>query len=71
MRRPPRTPCCMRQRFLPVLLLAAWAGVSPVSSQEMEDVVYLKDGTSVRGIVIQWTLGVSVEIQVQDGSVQV
>ena len=71
MRRPPRTPCCMRQRFLPVLLLAAWAGVSPVSSQEMEDVVYLKDGTSVRGIVIERTLGESVEIQVQDGSVQV
>ena len=59
------------QRFLAVLLLAAWAGVSPVASQEMEDVVYLKDGTSVRGIVVARTLGVSVEIQVKGGNVQV
>ncbi|MCY3738612.1 MAG: hypothetical protein OXG13_19595 [Gemmatimonadaceae bacterium] len=48
MRRPVRAPCCMRQWFLAVLLLAAWAGVFPVGSQEMEDVLYLKDGTSVR-----------------------
>ena len=58
------------QRFLPVLLLTAHAAVSPLSSQEMEDVVYLKDGTSVRGIVIERILGESVKIQMQDGSVQ-
>ncbi len=67
MRRAPRTPCCMRQRFLPVLLLAACAGLSPVSSQEMEDVVYLKDGTSVRGLVIEHIPGESLKIQASDG----
>ena len=71
MRLSARTPFCMRQRFLPVLLLAAWAGPSPVSSREMEDVVYLKDGTTVRGIVIERILGESVEIQVQGGNVRV
>ena len=71
MRRPVCAPWCPRQRLVAVLLLAAWAGVAPVASQEMEDVVYLKDGTSVRGIVVARILGESVEIQVRDGNVQV
>ena len=71
MRRPVCAPWCPRQRFLAVLLLAAWACVPPVASQEMEDVLYLKDGTGLRGIVVARTLGESVEIQGRDGSVQV
>ena len=57
------------QRILAVLFLAALGVASPISSQEMEDVVYLRDGTSVRGTVIERTLGESLTIRGQDGSV--
>ncbi len=56
-------------RFVPVLVLMAHAAVSPLSSQEMEDVVYLKDGTRVRGSVVERILGESLTIRGQDGSV--
>ena len=59
------------RRLLLVLLLTAHAAAAPLFSQEMEDVVYLKDGNTVRGIVIDRILGESVKIRAQDGSVRV
>ncbi|MCY3737061.1 MAG: DUF5683 domain-containing protein [Gemmatimonadaceae bacterium] len=60
------------QRLVPALLLTVHvAALSPLSSQELEDVVYLKDGSTVRGTVIERIVGESVKIQVRDGSVQV
>ncbi len=60
------------QRLVPALLMTAHvAALSPVSSQEMEDVIYMKDGSTVRGTVIERIVGESVKIQVRDGSVQV
>ena len=49
---------------LMVFLLA-----SQVWAQQMEDVVYLKDGSIVRGIVIEQIPGASLKIQTQGGSV--
>lgn len=55
------------QRLVPILFMTAHVAVSPLSSQEMVDVVYLKDGTTVRGTVTQRILGESVTIQVRGG----
>ncbi len=57
------------QRFFLVFCLMALVAAVPLFAQQMEDVVYLKNGSIVRGTVIERILGESLKIQTQYGSV--
>ena len=56
-------------RFILVACLTAFVATTPLFAQSLEDVVYLKDGTIVRGIIIEQIPGESLKIQTQGGSV--
>ena len=55
-------------RFILVACLTAFVATAPLFAQPLEDVVYLKDGTIVRGIIIEQIPGESLKIQTQGGS---
>ena len=55
-------------RFLLVACLTAFVATAPLFAQPLEDVVYLKDGTIVRGTIIEQIPGESLKIQTQGGS---
>ena len=55
-------------RFILVACLTAFVATAPLFAQQMEDVVYLKDGTIVRGTIIEQIPGESLKIQTQGGS---
>ena len=57
------------QRFSLVLLLTGLVAHSPLSAQKIEDVIYLKNGETVRGTIIEQNPGESLKIQTADGSV--
>ena len=58
-------------RFTLILVACLTAFVAPalLFAQPLEDVVYLKDGTIVRGTIIEQIPGESLKIQTQGGSV--
>ena len=57
-------------RFILVVCLTAFVSVtSQVGAHQMEDVVHLKNGSIVRGTIIEQILGESLKIQTQGGSV--
>ena len=56
-------------RFILVACLTAFAVTAPAFAQQMEDVVHLKNGSIVRGTIIEQLLGESLKIQTQGGSV--
>jgi len=58
------------RRVLPFLALLLICATS-LGAQEMEDVVYLKDGTVVRGVIIETVPNQSIRIRTRDGSVYV
>ena len=58
------------RRVLPFLALLLICATS-LGAQEMEDVVYLKDGTVVRGVIIETVPNQSIRIRTSDGSVYV
>jgi hypothetical protein len=58
------------RRVLPFLVLLVVCAAS-LGAQEMEDVVYLKDGTVVRGQIIEQIPNQSIRIRTSDGSVYV
>lgn len=61
-------------RLLPVLVLVAAAltapraGAQSTPSQQVEDVVYLKDGSVVRGTIVEQRPGKSILIRTRDGN---
>ena len=57
------------QRFSVILLLTGLVAHSPVFAQKIEDVIYLKNGETVRGTIIEQNPGESLKIQTADGSV--
>ncbi len=57
------------QRFILLTCLTAFVMASQVSAQQMEDVVHLKNGGLVRGIIIEQIPGESLKIQTRDGDV--
>ena len=60
------------RRFGVLFCLAASMGLgaSQASAQQaMEDVIYLKDGSVLRGTIIEQIPGKSLKIQMQDGNV--
>ena len=57
------------QRFILLTCLTAFVVTSPVFAQQMEDVVHLKNGGLVRGIIIEQIPGESLKIKTRDGNV--
>ena len=55
-------------RFILIACLTTFVATAPLFAQQMEDVVYLKDGTIVRGTIIEQIPGESLKIQTQGGS---
>ena len=55
-------------RFILVASLTAFVATAPLFAQPLEDVVYLKDGTIIRGTIIEQIPGESLKIQTQGGS---
>ena len=55
-------------RFILVACLTAFIVTAPLFAQPLEDVVYLKDGTIIRGTIIEQIPGESLKIQTQGGS---
>ena len=60
------------KRFI-AIVLASWiilvAFPGDIFSQQMQDVVYLKNGSIIRGMIIEQVPGTSLKIQTSDGSV--
>ena len=56
-------------RFILIACLTTFVATAPLFAQTLEDVVYLKDGTIVRGTIIEQIPGESLKIQTQGGSV--
>ena len=56
-------------RFTLLTCLIAFAATSQVFAQQMEDVVYLKNGGVVRGTIIEEVVGKSLKIKTRDGNV--
>lgn len=55
--------------LMPFFVLAACILTSAAFAQEMQDVVYLKNGSIIRGLVIEQVPGKSLKIRTRDGSV--
>lgn len=55
-------------KFLVALLISLFA-LPCIYSQQMEDVVYLKNGSIIRGIIIEQVPNISLKIKTKDGSV--
>ncbi len=55
----------IRRCFIFVVFVA----ITPLFAHQMEDVVYLKNGSIVRGTIVEEVQGRSLKIQMQDGSV--
>lgn len=56
------------KRFL-LLICLALCGVAFAFSQNYQEVVYLKNGSIIRGVVVEQVPGVSLKIQTSDGNV--
>ncbi|MCX6133198.1 MAG: hypothetical protein NTU47_05210 [Ignavibacteriales bacterium] len=59
----------MKQIALPLLILVLLGPLSLIAQQEMQDVVYLKDGSVIRGIIVEQVPGVSLKIKTRDSNV--
>jgi len=55
--------------FLALILLAFCLPLTLSAQQNLEDVVYLKNGSVIRGIIVEQVPGKSVKIQTRDGSI--
>ena len=58
-------------RLVLIMCLTAFVAVSQVCAQQMEDVVYLKNGGVVRGTIVEQIPDKSLKIQTRDGNVLV
>ena len=59
----------MKKVFSLLLLVAALFCGSVLAQNNMKDVVYLKNGGVVRGIIVEQVPGVSIKIQTADGNI--
>lgn len=57
------------QRYIIVVCVLVFALVSHASAQQYQDVVYLKNGSIIRGVIIEQIPGDSLKIQTPGGSV--
>ncbi|HLA68987.1 MAG TPA: hypothetical protein VJN65_04715 [Bacteroidota bacterium] len=59
----------LARRLVFCCFIAAFVLISAAVAQEMQDVVYLKNGSIIRGLVIEQVPGKSLKIKTRDGSV--
>ena len=61
----------MRQTFKKMLVIFSMllAGVLSVHAEELQEVVYLKNGSVIRGVILELVPDSSVKIQTQDGNI--
>ncbi len=52
-----------------LLALLLIVSIGAIAQSNMEDVVYLKNGSSYRGLIVEQILGESIKIQIAGGSV--
>ena len=52
-----------------VLFIGAFVSSIGMAQQSMEDVIYLKNGSIVRGTIIEQVPGVSIKIETRDGNI--
>ena len=57
------------QRFILLTCLTAFVMASPAFAQQMEDVIHLKNGGLIRGMIIEEIIGESLKIKTRDGNV--
>lgn len=58
-------------RHLPVLFVAVFALTATADAQQLRDVVHLKDGSVVNGVIIEQIPNETIKIRLQDGRVLV
>lgn len=59
----------MFRDFFFTLMLVFLTASGVIAQQQMQDVVYLKDGAIIRGMIIEMSPNASVKVQMKDGSV--
>ena len=57
------------KRFYILALVALIGFAMPAAAQQYQEVVYLKNGSVIKGVVIEQVPGQSVKVQTQDGSI--
>lgn len=57
------------KRFFILALVALIGFAMPAAAQQYQEVVYLKNGSVIKGVVIEQIPGQSVKVQTQDGSI--
>ena len=57
------------QRFILLTCLTAFVMTSTAFAQQMEDVIHLKNGGLIRGMIIEEIIGESLKIKTRDGNV--
>ena len=57
------------QRYIIIMCVLVFVLVSHASAQQYQDVVYLKNGSIIRGVIIEQIPGDSLKIQTEGGSV--
>ena len=57
------------KRFFILALVALIGFTMPAAAQQYQEVVYLKNGSVIKGVVIEQIPGQSVKVQTQDGSI--
>ena len=56
------------RRSLVILCVVVAGGVGPIEAQEIQDVVYLRDGSIIRGTIVEQVPSESILIETSDGS---
>lgn len=61
----------MKQTFKKMLVIFSMllAGMLSVHAEELQEVVYLKNGSVIRGVILELVPDSSVKIQTQDGNI--
>jgi hypothetical protein len=59
----------MKIRFLTIVLLSTFCVIVAAAQTDMQDVLYLKNGSIIRGMIVQFIPDSTVKIQTADGSI--
>jgi hypothetical protein len=59
----------MKIRFIETLLLSSFCVIMTAAQTNMQDVLYLKNGSIIRGMIVQFIPDSTIKIQTADGSV--
>ena len=57
------------RRLISILFVAVFCVSEEVLGQQLEDVVYLKNGSIIKGVIVEQIPGESVKLETRDGNV--